>query len=193
MIAIMSEQPIDLFRRLSATSRRLDKAAFLFHAQDPVAALYVVEDGQVHLLRRQVDGTSLILQRARPGALVAEASLFSAQYHCDAVAVRPTGVLALAKSVLRAALANAPDLAETWLAHLAREVQTARLRAEILALRTVARRLDAWLAEHDGQLPERGNWRTLSGEIGVTPEALYRELAKRQDRPGPGGRSADFP
>jgi CRP-like cAMP-binding protein len=64
-------------------------------------------------------------------------------------------------------------------AHLANAVQEARLRAEIRSLRTTAERLDAWLGEGRA-LPVKGQWQDLAGELGVTREALYRELAKRR-------------
>jgi len=47
-------------------------------------------------------------------------------------------------------------------------------------LKTVAARLDAWLAFHDNQLPPRGKRVEFAREIGVSPEALYRELARRR-------------
>ena len=71
------------------------------------------------------------------------------------------------------------DFAARWASHLAGEIKTARTRTEILALRTVGERLDAWLTLHCG-LPDRGNWKQLAEEIGASPEALYRELAKRK-------------
>ena len=55
-----------------------------------------------------------------------------------------------------------------------------RARAEIVSLRTVSARVDAWLALHVGELPARGHWRDLAEEISVAPEALYRELARRR-------------
>jgi CRP-like cAMP-binding protein len=77
------------------------------------------------------------------------------------------------------ALAENPDLARAWARHLAIEVQRARAQAEVLSPRTVAERVDAWITLHDGALPPRGNWQQLASEIGVTPEPLYRELARR--------------
>ena len=56
------------------------------------------------------------------------------------------------------------------------------MRAEILALKTVAERLDAWIAWHE-QRPAKGKWRHVAEEIGVSPEAFYRELAKRCSKP----------
>lgn len=176
----MSPVLIERLRRLGSTARRFGAGAFLFHRDDPVRTLFVIEAGEAQLLRRQVAGGALILQRAGPGALLAEASLFSDRYHCDAVAAVPTRALALPAAAVRSALAQDAALAEAWAAHLARQLQAARLRAEILALRTVAERLEAWLAWHDGALPAKGTWRTLAGELGVSPEALYRELARRR-------------
>jgi len=63
--------------------------------------------------------------------------------------------------------------------HLALEVQRARANSELLSLKTVAARVDAWVTLNHGTLPPKGQWRQVASEIGVTPEALYRELARR--------------
>lgn len=58
-------------------------------------------------------------------------------------------------------------------------VQAARLRAEIRSLPKVADRLDAWLAAGN-RLPERGQWQDAAAELGVTREAMHRELSRRR-------------
>ena len=65
---------------------------------------------------------------------------------------------------------------------LAHAVQEARMKSEIRTLRTVAERLDAWLSAKDGGLPPKGQWQELASELGVSREALYRELARRSRR-----------
>mgnify|MGYP001039277814 CR=1 FL=1 len=180
MIAIMSA-PIDaVFRQLPATARKFAKGAFLFHQTEPIVVIHRVTKGAAQLRRQQAAGSVLVLQRATGGDVLAEASLFATHYHCDAMALVPTETLAVGVAALRRQLAVEPALAEAWAAHLALEVQAARLRAEILALRTVADRLDAWLAWHDGKLPPRGEWKLVADEIAVSPEALYRELTRRR-------------
>lgn len=57
-------------------------------------------------------------------------------------------------------------------------MRTARFKVEVLSQRTVAQRLDMWLLQNGG-LPDKGDWKQLSAEIGTSPEALYREIAKR--------------
>jgi CRP-like cAMP-binding protein len=56
---------------------------------------------------------------------------------------------------MRKLFENDPAFAAAWASHLAGEVRSARLRSEILALRTVAERLNAWIAAN-GEFPPKG-------------------------------------
>jgi len=111
--------------------------------------------------------------------VVAEASAYSDNYHCDAVAATDCIVLAMPKPAFLSAMASDSGLAEIWAATLARGVQAARIKSEIRSLPKVAERLDAWLGEGN-QLPEKGHWQDVANELGITREALYRELARRR-------------
>ncbi len=154
----------------------------LFRAGDRVRLLYRVESGTMRLVRSLPHGSDLTIQRAGAGAILAEASLFASTYHCDAVALAATCVRGVPVRGLLQALEGDPALARAFAQHLAHEVQAARARAEIVALKTTRERLDAWLALNGGGLPAKGRWRELAEEIAVTPEALYRELAGRRER-----------
>jgi CRP-like cAMP-binding protein len=179
MIAVMSIASSALWNEQSR-AQMLAPGEALFRAGDPVLSLYLVEDGAVNLVRSLPHGAELTLQRAGAGAVLAEASLFALTYHCDALAGTRARVRSIPVSVALAALSRDPALVRAFAAHLASEVQGTRARAEILSLKTVAARLDAWLHLGDGRLPKKGKWREIAAEIGVSPEALYRELAKRQ-------------
>ncbi len=181
MIDIMSVTLNDLFRLLPFTERQFGAGEYLFHQGDEVRFLYRILMGSAQLIRHQMHGSTLILQRADAGAVLAEASMFSDRYHCDAVAAAPVCALVIGKAAMRGALAQNSGLAEAWAAHLAHEVQRARFRAEMLSLRTVKERLDAWIDLNE-RFPPKGEWKTVATEIGVSPEALYRELAKRRQR-----------
>lgn len=179
MMAIMSDALAPLFD--ASAPRRIDAGAWLFHGGDAVRAMFRVVEGAVDLTRVTGAGAPVVLQRARSGQVLAEASAYSARYHCDARAVSAAVVQAVPVAAFRARLAAEPALAAGWAAHLAQAVQTARLRAEIRTLRTVAERLDAWLGE-GGAVPARGARQDLAAELGVTREALYRELSRRRLR-----------
>lgn len=140
--------------------------------------------GRGPMLRRQRDGEVFILQRAVSGTPVAEASLFSTYYHCAAVAVGETEVDVWKHQQVPALIENNAPAALAYAQNLAEAVRQARIHSEIVSLRRVADRLDAWLAWHDGQLPARGSWAQVAREIAVAPEALYRELACRRRQAG---------
>ena len=172
--------PFDRLNQLSPTEREFNAGALLFRRGDEVSVLYLVLDGEAHLVRHRADGGRLVLQRAVPKTVLAEASVFSERYHCDCVAVVHTRTRAVARAAVRALLAEDSVFAESWAHHLAHELQATRLRAEILTLRTVRDRVDAWIAWNGDGLPQRGTWSTIASEIGTSPEALYRELARRR-------------
>ena len=180
MIVIMSEPLIDGLSKLAERKQELAAGGILFRAGQPVRALFLVASGALRLVRALPHGFELTLQRAGPGAILAEASLFAQRYHCDATAIEDSVLRIVPLRRIRAALRDDPSLAAALMRHLAQEVQRARAQAETLSLKTVAERVDAWTTLNDGSLPRKGRWRHVASEIGVTPEALYRELARRR-------------
>jgi CRP-like cAMP-binding protein len=177
MITIMS----GILERLFAGAGLRDFAAAdtLFRAGDAVVSMMLLRTGHAELVRHTGHGLRMILQRAGPGQVLAEASVWSDVYHCDAVACGPCTAALLPRRVFRMRLKSAPDLADAWAKNLAQAVQAARFRAEIRSLPRVADRLAAWLAEGN-RLPDRGRWQEVAAELGVTREALYRELSRRR-------------
>ena len=180
MIAIMSNTLVTWLTELVQCEQQLAAAHILFRAGDPVRSLFLVVAGTIRLSRSLLHGSHLTLQRAGPGAILAEASLFADRYHCEGEAVEDSVVRVVPMRRLRAAFAKEPEMARAWTQHLAHEVQRARAHAEIVSLKTVSARVDAWMMLKDGPLPPKGQWRQVAADIGVTPEALYRELARRR-------------
>lgn len=170
----------DHLSRLRYLTRNLAGSTLLFERDDAVTSVFRIEHGEVHLMRRQQDGSEFILQRARQGDLLAEASITTETYHCGAVTIGSTVLAVFSRAEVQGLISDDADAASAFVAHLAGEVRMARLRAEIVSLRRVSDRLDAWLMWHDEQMPDKGNWHRIAAEIGVTPEALYRELARRR-------------
>ncbi|MGB2201661.1 MAG: Crp/Fnr family transcriptional regulator [Pseudooceanicola atlanticus] len=155
-----------------------ETGAAIFRREDPVRSMYLVRSGSVALERPLADGTALALAVARSGMALAEASLFADNYHCDAVVREVVEVSILPKAVFHATLRDRPEIALGLIEAFAHTVQSQRTRIEILRMRKVSSRLDAWL-DLNGAPPE-GQWKRVAEEIGVSPPALYRELAKRR-------------
>jgi CRP-like cAMP-binding protein len=179
MIAVMSAE---LFTSLCGTERIFAPGAAVFHRGDAVERLHVIRSGTVRLLRHQQDGHPVVLQRACRGDILAEASVFSAHYHCDAVALMESVTDAYAVADIRRLLETDIGFCRAWAASMSHQLQAARRRAELMSLRMVSERLDFWLAWNEAGMPEKGLWKDVADEIGVSPEALYRELAARGKR-----------
>ena len=183
MIIIMLKHFIDHFIQNAGLTHQNAQASLLFHEGDLVQCVYVINEGMIALTRHQENGTPLTLQRATKHMVLAEASVYSSRYHCNAVCVQPTSLFEIQKSKFLNMLDKDTIFANLWAKLLAHEVQSARYRSEILTRKTVAERLDGWLAWHGGALPLKGEWKSLAMQIGVSPEALYRELSKRKPSP----------
>lgn len=166
--------------------RHLDSGVTLFSRGDPVRHLFAVIEGEIHLQRVVADGTRVTLQKAGGGESFAEASLFSDQYHCDAIAEQPTTLEVYEKNAVLERLREQPDIDQALLAHLARQVMELRGRLELRNIRRAEDRLLAWLnlrlAEGETVVRLDGPLRNLDGELGLTQESLYRAIARLRER-----------
>jgi CRP-like cAMP-binding protein len=112
--------------RRAAIERALKAGQYLFRAGDRTAGLYEVVDGKVRLVRVDRSGREAILQAAETGDTLAEASLFSPIYHCDAIATTAAVVRLYPRPTLLNELKRNPKAAQAFLEMLARQVMTLR-------------------------------------------------------------------
>jgi CRP-like cAMP-binding protein len=133
----------------------------------------------VRLSRVDWEGRELVLGIACAGDTLAETSLFSAVQCCTAIAVTNTLVRLHQKAQLFAIFARNPEAAQAFAARLAQQVIDLRTRLErrnILSARDRVRHYLAAGAE-DGTVVLPGTVKDLAGELGLSPEALYRTLS----------------
>lgn len=171
--------PASLRRHANNIVTAAGEAVFRIGAQ-PRRMLWVV-DGEVRLVRRSRNGAEIVLQRAYSG-FVAEASLESPRYHCDAVAATDSRLLGLPIEPFRAALRRDEKFRAFWMTRLAREVRLLRAQCERLNLRSASERIEHYIeAEGEkGRLELRRTRKAWAAELGLTHEALYRTLASLQ-------------
>src|SRR5690242_162309 len=72
--------------RAAATDRGLAAGRHVFRRGSKTVGLFEVISGRIRLTRVDRSGNELVLHVAGPGEALAEASLFSSHYHCDAIA-----------------------------------------------------------------------------------------------------------
>ena len=167
--------------RAAAKDRKLKAGEALFRLGDKTTGLCEVIAGRVRLARVDRSGHEVVLHVAEAGETLAEASLFSPQYHCDAIASTNATVRVYPKREMLAAFERNPKAARAFSAALARQVMDLRARIEQRNIRSARERVRHYLAVNasdDGRAVNlRGTLKDIAAELGLTHEAFYRTLA----------------
>lgn len=167
--------------RRAAIDRELKTNETLFRLGSKAVGMYEVISGRVRLCRVDSTGREIVLHVAGPGETLAEASLYSAEYHCDAVANTDATVRFFPKRELLAAFEMNPKTAQAFTKMLAHQVMRLRTSIEQRNIRSARERVRHFLALNVGPdsrtVRLRGTLKDLAAEIGLTHEALYRTLA----------------
>jgi CRP-like cAMP-binding protein len=161
---------------------KVDVGKAVFRQGEAIRWLYRVATGGVRLSRVLARGTEITLARSGENDILAEASVFAARYHCDAIAETQSTLTRYSMRDIHALLKAKPEAAMAYGAHLAAELMNLRAIAEIRAIRRADERLLAWLhlrssgasAAFDG----KGAWPSVAKQIGLTGESIYRALAR---------------
>jgi CRP-like cAMP-binding protein len=161
-----------------ASGIELRKGERLFLQRQRPRCMVFVVSGEIALERVGEQGNTVVLQRVR-GGFVAEASLQSGSYHCDAVVISAGQAVSLPIEPLRAELATDPAFALRWIGMLNAEVRRLRAQCERMSLKGVGQRLLHMIETEgvDGRLRIGSGLKSLATELAVTHEALYRALA----------------
>jgi CRP-like cAMP-binding protein len=113
---------------------------------------------------------------------LAEASVFSSSYHCDAIASTDAVVRLYPKTILLGELQHNPNFAQAFAGMLARQVMTLRTRLEQRNIHSARDRVRHYLvvnADPSGRtVTLSGTLKDMAAELGLAHEALYRTLAE---------------
>jgi CRP-like cAMP-binding protein len=167
--------------RSAAIDHKMKAGDTLFRLGDNTLGLCEVIAGRVRLARVDHAGREIVLHVAGPGETLAEASLFSPQYHCDAIANTDAIVRVYPKREVLAAFEMNSKVAQAFAETLAHQVMSLRTRVEQRNIRSARERIRHFLMVNVGPdrrtVVLRGTLKDLAAEIGLTHEALYRTLA----------------
>lgn len=172
--------------RAASRQRSLTAGQTLFRMGNRSIGLYEIVSGKVRLVRVDSSGHEAILFVAASGDTLAEASLFSANYHCDAIASTNAMVRLYPKAAILAEFQRNPKVAQAFMAKLARQVMSLRTRLQLRDVRSARDRirdyivLNASTGSRVVSLP--GTLKDLAAHLGLTHEALYRTLASMVSR-----------
>ena len=154
------------------------KGTRLFTEGNAPTWMFYVTTGEIALIRNGVDGEIAYLQRQRRG-FVAEASLLSERYHCNADALVNSSLIKVPIPALKDWLGKDAPFSLRWIKMLGAEVRRIRMQNERLALPTIrARILHLLNTGNQGNIFQvQGSLKLMAQELAVSHEALYRGLA----------------
>ena len=171
-------------------TRTYEKGGYLFHADDPVAAVYLILSGLIRLCHVEADGSEFVVDLFWPAETIGEFPILDPtnRRSFDAIADQRTEVVVIPRAQLMLVLEQKPDLLRTFAATMLRRivrdhVAMAKLQTVDLDVR-LARRL-ASLALACGQ-PVDGGTRIairlsqtiLAESVRASREHVNRALAR---------------
>lgn len=174
----MLPEPFDLLNEDASTPLILAKGEHVFRQGDETRGVFFVVSGAICLTRMTEAGAAVTLHNAKVGGMFAEASLYSDQYHCDAIAVAPSEVIRLSKRAIQTRQSEDAAFSEGLTRRLATQVQDYRQLLTLHAVKSANERV--YLAVASGRLC--GSVTQLASEIGLTKEACYRALKELTDQ-----------
>jgi CRP-like cAMP-binding protein len=184
----MSHAPNDFAASLPHKREFIADGKCVFSAGQRVSRLFFVEAGTVRLLRVLPDAASATMHTATAGEWIAESSLYSERYHCDAVADGTSVVSSVSKRAVLELFEAEPQRCLQFSRLLAMRLRELRSMHEIVRMKKAEDRVLHWLrlnAEGDPPvIPLRKSWSRIAEDLALTRESLYRTVAvlKREGR-----------
>lgn len=160
---------------LAQTKRRFFKAGeALFLQGNATKGLFYLRAGAVDLTRETSSGHNIVIHRAYAGEMFAEASLFTGQYHCTAIATRDAEIIECRRDVIKNLLQNDLDFTRAVVSKFATQIQESRRRIELLSIRSADERILS--AINSGLLVD--DISKLADLLGLAQETVYRALKR---------------
>lgn len=183
----MLKNPEFLPAALLAVSRKfeLPTGQYLFRCGEPVERLHWILRGELLAVRQTPSGQEAVITRGRAGEFFAEASLFTPNYTCEAVARKPCVLLCIPAHDLKSALASNSEFSGLFLRSTVMALRRQCSRIERLRIHGAADRIEHFLScetASDGWSQLGMPLSEWAIDLGLEPATLYRTLRTLEDK-----------
>ncbi|HHV44900.1 MAG TPA: Crp/Fnr family transcriptional regulator [Firmicutes bacterium] len=168
-----------------ASSRHYRKGEMVYRAGEASGTLFVLYTGKVKLFRINTNGKEQVLRVVQPGEFIGELSLFSSLPLTDNAQVIEDCIMCVVEgSKLKKLMVKYPSITFKVMDELARRLEEAENRIEIISLSSTTQRLAQALLELSGGGEEiilpmtKGD---LASQLGMSQETLSRKLTALQE------------
>ncbi len=160
----------------SCQPMELEAEETLFHQDDAADAMYILESGQVHIIRSYPDGAEVILATESPYYVIGELSMLANQPRTGSVvAVSDCELIKLSRSAFEEACDSMPEVAMQSLTHLGERLYRLNLQVRESAVGNLNARLASVVLMLSG-----GNNGLINSQI--QPTRLARATAMDTDQ-----------
>jgi CRP/FNR family transcriptional regulator, dissimilatory nitrate respiration regulator len=162
--------------------RNLLPGQVLYRQGDRARSVFVLESGQVRIVRRSSESKAILLRLVTPGESFGTTALFSEVYGNEAMAEVPARIHVYPKQALWETLRQRPDVAASFVGSLARQINTLEDRLELRSISSARERIIRYLSSH-AQFGKRvvnfdKPLKDIASDLGLSREVLYRTLAQ---------------
>lgn len=166
------------------THQTITKGETLFREGDRAEQVYLVETGCIRLVVYPHESKELVLYRARDGEAFAEDQLVNELYTYTAIADKPTSLVVAVKSDVMREFSHDHIVARSFLQCICRRYYQLRVNFERIGIKSAADRVMHLLKSLEQDRTEiniNGRIKSLSRDLNLTHEAMYRALRELED------------
>ncbi len=165
--------------------RTLSSGETLFREGDSSNRLVIIRFGSLKLVRFGSDGQQYLLDTLFPGDFYGGDQLFS-ESHCreTGIAAEDLGICTIASSDIRSLMLSDPHIGLRVMSYLNAKLEQYRLQVEMLATKSVQKRLAMFLLERTrrtGGASVLLSQEEIGSAIHLTKETVNRKLSQMQD------------
>ncbi|HKL57003.1 MAG TPA: Crp/Fnr family transcriptional regulator [Sphaerochaeta sp.] len=165
--------------------RTLTSGEVLFRQGDSSDRLIIIRTGTLKLVRYGSDGQQFLLETLFAGDFYGGDQLFSeSHYRETGVAGTPLGICTIASSDIRSLMLSDPHIGLSVMTYLNGKLEQYRLKVEMLATRSVEKRLAMFLLERVSRTSSDAillSQEEIGAAINLTKETVNRKLSQMQD------------
>ncbi len=156
MFSFLEKEALDRLYSLTEP-RSFDKGEYVFMECDPPRELFIVNSGEVKLLKQTEGGQEMIVELAYPGDIFGEEAVFDGKpYPLTAQCLEDCELLAISRSKFLEFLRENPDLSLEFITEFARRLRIAQDTIRALAAERVEWRVGRVLNMLASRVGEKG-------------------------------------
>lgn len=180
-LPLFSSLPQEHLAGLEAIAREIPakKGSFLFSPGDATKGFYAVLNGSIRVFRDSAKGKEITLEIVGAGSTLAEASLFTAKYHCYAEVLKDSTVFLIPKDAFLQMIQTNIQFAATWIHILSLEVMRLRQRIEEITLKSPKTRIVSYILllgemQNSTSIVLPAHRKSIATLLDMTHETFYR-------------------